>query len=548
MVALADKHKRVFQDLRKQATTAAQGSNFYHWLLTPGALPRQFAVKMIDPWPGDIDVARNLCKGYFTASGAAIPFAHDLWEEIDAYPQWQHTLHGFTWLRDLRALGGDQCRRLARQLVDRWIDHNDRWDEGIWQPDVLGQRISMWLSTYDFFCGSADDRFQERYLASLMRQSKHLYRTFPGNLQGLPLLRAAKGLVFAGLAFPNRESWAMLGFECILAELPRQILKDGGHISRSPQMLAETLQIMLDLRCALYRANLPVPDVLQISIDRAGQALKFFRFADKKLALFHGGQESDATLLDTIQAQVPNTGKPDPALRESGFERAVLGRAMLLLDTGTIPAGPYENRYHSAPLAFEFAFGRDRIFTNCGSHPLNEDWQQVLRHTAAHNALTVNGRPVHDFTESGTIVRHHDPITCTRAETKDTCLLDASHNGYTRAGVTHRRRFYMSRQGQDLRGEDTLTSPQAPKKSRHIDIRFHLHPRTTVTLNEAGDEARIELPGGTAWRFYAVGGQLSMESSICFNSGIRPAKTRQLVISAAMTEATLQIKWALQRL
>ena len=547
MVAIAEKHLRVLSDLRKQATTAAQSSNFYHWLLSSGSMPRQFAVKMIDPWPGDAEAGRTLCKGLFTSNGANIPFAQDLWSETDAFPQWQDNLHGFTWLRDLRALGGDAARRVARDIVGFWMHQNDRWDARIWRPDILGQRITMWLATYDFFCGSANEEYQDRYFACLMRQSKHLARTFPGGLEGVPLLKAARGLIFAGLAFPGREEWVVQGFDCVLKELPKQIFKDGGHASRSPLMLVETLQIMLDLRCALYRANLSVPETLQKSIERAGAALKFFRYGDRKLALFHGAQEGDAALLDALQAQVAITGKPENTLPDSGFERVTLGRSVLLLDSGVIPEKPYDRVYHSAPLAFEFSYGRERIFTNCGSHPVHADWQQVLRHTAAHNALTINGHPVHDLHEDGSIIRQHAPVACTRVETKENCLIDAVHDGYGRAGITHRRRFYLSEQGCDLRGEETLSAKKAPRKPRRVDLRFHLHPRVLVNLSDDGQEAMLQLPGGSTWKFFATSGKLTLENSVAFHHGIRPAKTRQLVVVAALGEETLQIKWALQR-
>lgn len=547
MVALADR-MRVLQDWRKQAETAAHGSNIYNWLLSSGALPRGFAVKMIDPWPGQVESGRAMCKGLFISGGASIPFAHDLWSETDQYPQWTPILHGFTWLRDLRALGGDQARRLARQIVDRWMDYNDRWTASIWRADILGQRIAMWLSTYDFFCGSADERFQERYTGSLMRQARHLSRVFPEQLDGIALLQAAKGLIFAGLAFPGREAWAAQGFDCVLSELPKQILKDGGHVSRSPQMLAETLQIMLDLRCALYRANLPVPEALQKSLERAGQALKFFRHGDRKLALFHGGQEDDAAMLDAMQAHILSAGRPDISLRESGFERAQIGRGLLLIDAGQVPDSPYDRTHHSAPLAFEFSFGRDRIFTNCGGHPGNADWRQVLRHTAAHNALTLNGRPVHDFDSDGNILHRHAPIQYSRVDAKDSCLIDATHTGYARAGISHRRRFYLTAQGQDLRGEETLVAKKPPSRPRQIDVRFHLHPKVLVSFDPGKEEALLQLPGGAKWRFYAVHAELKIESSIHFGAGIRPAKTQQLVVSAPLLTERHQIKWALQRI
>lgn len=554
MTILAEKPLQVWNDLRQQAAIAAQGSSFYHWILSPGTLPRQFAVKMIDPWPGNQDVARQMCKGLFTAGGANIPFAYDLWNEADAFPQWQEILHGFSWLRDLRSLGGDSSRRLARQLVERWIEQNDRWNADIWQPDILGRRIAIWLSNYDFFCGSAGNDFQERLTASLMRQAKHLSRTFPGTLKGLPLLHAAKGLVYAGLSFPDRESWVVQGFDCILKELPKQMLKDGGHVSRSPQQLAEALQIMLDLRCALYRANLPVPGSLQRQIELGGQALRFFRYADRRLALFHGAQEGEADLLDAIQSYIPLGGRPEQTLRESGYEKALLGRSVLILDTGAVPDRPYDKVCHSAPLAFEFAHGRERIFTNCGSHPLNPEWKQVLRHTAAHNALTLNGRPVHDFHEDGTIIRPHARIDSTRVDTKESTLIDAVHNGYARAGIAHRRRFYLSEKGYDLRGEETLSLIRAdrhlksPPRTRRVDIRFHLHPDVVAVLDRDGTAATLELSGGSNWSFKVIGGVLSLENSICFAAGTRPAKTSQLVISGQFQGEPSLFKWGLRKL
>src|SRR3546814_11501482 len=44
-----------------------------------------------------------------------------------------------------------------------------------------------------------------------------------------------------------------------------------------------------------------------------------------------------------------------------------------------------------------------------------------------------------------------------RQENEAGTWVDAGHDGYARRfGIEHRRRFYLSSNGQDLRGEDTL--------------------------------------------------------------------------------------------
>ena len=65
--------------------------------------------------------------------------------------------HGFTWLRDLRALGTDAARLRARALVSDWIATRRRTTPVAYRPDVAGARIAAWLGHYDFFAATADD-------------------------------------------------------------------------------------------------------------------------------------------------------------------------------------------------------------------------------------------------------------------------------------------------------------------------------------------------------------------------------------------------------
>lgn len=547
MSALVEKPFLFFEAVRRQAASAACGSPFYNWLLSSGTLPEYLAVKLVDPWPGQPEIGRAMCRGLLSHAGATLSYDRNLWEDVRGVAHWHDYAHGFSWLRDLRALGGDGSRRLARHLVDSWITSCDRWEPDIWRADLIGDRLAMWLVLFDFFCGSADEEFQQRYFSSLLRQARHLSRNLPGNLEGLSLLRAAKGLVYAGLSLPGRDSWVLQGFQVILREIPKQLLPDGGHISRSPEQLLEFCRILLDLRYALNRSNLPVPAVMKEAMLRAGQALRFFRYADKKLGLFHGGQEGNTLLLDAIQSQIPVPGKLLYSLPQTGFERVSLGRSLLLFDCGTsfsAQAGC------ASPLSFEFVFGKERVFTNCGGHPIIPEWQRVLRRTAAHNNVTIDGLSVCNFEASGAPDRRKTSTTCTRAETRDTCLLDASWGISGR--ILHRRRLYLSDQGYDLRGEETLTvqterTVSAEGEPCAVAVRFHLHPRVLASLDKEAQEVSLRLPGGTGWKFYAVGGALSLENSVYFGSGAQPQKTWQIVVRHDLTDETLQVKWALQR-
>jgi uncharacterized heparinase superfamily protein len=535
--------------VKRQAEIAACGTVFYNWLLSKGQTPNQLNIKLTDPWPGQVDVGRMMNHGILMQHGMSLKIDENFWDNVDSHQAWSEIVHGFSWMRDLRAAGGDVSRKLARQLVAEWLEKYDRWDAKVWRPDIMGQRIAMWISFYDFFCGSADEDFQKRYFASLTRQTRHLARSLSSNLSGIPLLLAAEGLIYAGLSLSEEDNWTLRGFEIILREIPKQIRKDGSHISGNPENILKATQILLDLRYGLNRASLPVPKVIQDSLERMGTALRFFSYPDHKLALFHGGQEAEPQIIDTALSQIRNTKRPAKDVVIGGFERVMQGRAVLMIDTGMVPDAPYNRQYHSAPLAFEFAYGRDRIFTNCGGHAFNPDWQQGLRHTAAHNTLCINNKPIHDFLPSGEIVKPHGPICSVRRENKEACLIDVSHDAYRPShGIDHKRRFFLSRQGHDLRGEDSLLSRVPLSKPLPVSIRFHLHPRVQILGMEENGDITFTIPSGITWRFCAVGATASLETSVFLGSGVKPQKSRQIVLNGDMTGDEFLVKWALQKI
>ena len=113
--------------------------------------------------------------------------------------------------------------------------------------------------------------------------------------------------------------------------------------------------------------------------------------------------------------------------------------------------------------------------------------------------------------------------------------------------ASHINAVYLSDQGLDIRGEDTLSCDLAPEDALDVTLRFHLHPRALVSLVQEGQEALIRLPSGLGFRFFAVGGTLTLDNSIYLGTGLKPIKTKQLVVTSRMIEANHQLKWALQR-
>lgn len=534
--------------------TLAFGNPLYSLTLGRGGPTRLEAVPP-DPWPGDADRGAALCAGEYRFAGRTLVSEIPLWQPVGVGDAFLAELHGFDWLRDLRAVGGDAARRQARNLVGSWIDRHDSWHVLTWRPDVLGLRIANWLGTHDFYCASADDRFRARIFASLFRQTRHLARALPGRMEGAPLLIALKGLFYGMLCLPGSESRMEPAQKLLAQALKEQVLPDGGHVQRSPSIHLDLLRHLIDLRALMRAAKAEVPEALQHAIDRMTPAVRFFLHGDGGLALFNGTREGEAVLVDTALAQADAPGRPLKSARHCGFERIQAGRTLVLMDVGQPPTVGLDVGTHAGTLSFELSVGRARMIVNCGSmaglDPAPNGaqaaaWALALRGTAAHSTLTVDDTNSSEAVADGGLARRPSKVTVERQEEDGAVLIEASHDGYRRPfGLTHHRRLFVNPTGDDIRGEDRLEGDG----NRPFALRFHLHPSVQVSAVQAGNAALLRLGGGAGWRLRANGGDLTIEESIYCGDGSDIRRSSQIVISGrtgAGKTPTL-VKWGLRR-
>ena len=509
-------------------------------------IPDHLLVRPVDPWQGDAQIGGHLANGAFQMGEEQFVLRGTTWCPLGMSQIWLNYLHSFNWLRDLRAFGGDKARFAGAAYIKNWIDLNrDKKSEG-WRADRLGARLTMWISHYDFFAAHDED-FQDMFFPSIVSQARHLMRSVQ-SVEGLERLYAAQGLLYAGLALEGHEPMVEKALEILSGECSAQILSDGGHVTRSPEALLYALKVYLDVRSALAAGAYPIPEKILHAIDRMGPALRFFVYSDKHLGVFNGGRKNNPELIDSVLAQAGIRGKILSNLPSMGYERVTQGRTLLMIDTGKVPPWPHDRHVHTAPLSFEMAYGKERIFVSCGAHPSSEEWNETLRSTAAHNALCIDHRNACEIRTNGHLGRKVQQPYVKRDESRKACLIDMSHDGYLPLnGITHTRRLFLCEQGTDFRGEDTLDCMTTPARPMDIAIRFHLHPRVIVSLVQSEDEALIRIPSGAGWRFQHTGGRLALENSIYVGAGSQPRRTKQLVIYGQMTGDQTRIKWALQR-
>ncbi|KAA5613734.1 heparinase [Rhodovastum atsumiense] len=504
-------------------------------------VPDAPALPVRDPWPGDPVRGAELLKGVLSLGGGSTVMRLGSFPDIKGTPGLRAAAHGFTWLRDLRALGTDAARMRARGLVADWIA-SPVADEIAERPDVAGARIAAWLGHYDFFAASADDAFRQKLMARLVADARALAATLPPEELDARALTALKGLIAAAVALPDHAAFLTRALRVLPQELARQVLPDGGHVERSPAQLMAALQDLTEIRALLQAAQAQPPQVLSVAIERMAPALRSLRHGDGGLALFNGTVEELSGLVDLVLAQAGRSGRAPSALTETGFHRLQAGRSVLIVDCGVPPPPKLDRFAHAGTLSFELSIGRDRMIVNCGAAPAaGPEWRDATRATAAHSTLVIADTSSSELKPEG-LGRRPAHVEAQRQEAAGAHWLEASHDGYRRPfGAVHRRRLYMAESGEDIRGED-LVEAESPQP---FVLRFHLHPDVEGALQQDGEAVLLRLLGGSTWRLRADGARLTLEESI-YLGGPEPRRTEQVVLSTSQ-DGPQTVKWAITK-
>ena len=539
---------QMIDTLKNKAGHMAYNSVLYDWSLRTDTPPDRLIIKPVDPWRGNARRAKELLSAAGVVERTGPQWLDEWWMPYSADEVWISHIHSFSWLRDLRTLGGARAREQGRLMIENWIENYPSWDSQSWRSDILGRRLSMWVCHYDYFCDNFDPDFDDILLGSMLKQAKHLSNILSSREHGSTHLQAIKGLLYAGIALDGCRKLADQALDALNKALNEQIFKDGGHISRSPACMLDVLKILVDIRSALQTSAYPTPDLLETKIGALSAALRTLRYRDRKLALFHNSQEGEVEEIDSILAQAGTHTKMPTSLPDTGFERMEVGRGLLVMDTGSTQKFPYDKIGHTSPLAFEFSYGKERLLVSCGTHPTSKEWKDALRFTAAHNTACIDYRNACELRKDGHFGRKVTHTHVHRENSRDAALIVASHNGYVPLnGITHSRKVYLADEGHDMRGEDDFACTFELVKPVETALRFHIHPSVTASLINDGKEVLLRMRGGAGWRFKHDVGRLELEDSVYIGNGINPRKTKQIAIYGKMSSDHARVKWSFKR-
>ena len=497
-----------------------------------------------DPYPGEPSRADELLHGRYRFLGEERGArGSPPWRVADASPAWWAEAEAFDWLRDFRAHGSAAAGRKARDLCQSWFEA--RHPDIAWRPDVLGRRIAAWLAHAGFLLRDADARFHGAFLASLGAQVRRLERTAPRAPDGAGRLAAGAALVLAGLALARAERCQARGLRLLESEIRRQILSDGGHVSRNPSTLLFAFAELVRAQSAHRALGREVPSFLGHAVERIAPMLRLLRHGDGGLALFNGGAEESALVIDTLLGEAKVDRAPFVSAPHGGYERLRAERLVLCLDAGAPPPRPFDHDAHAGVASFELSVGRERLVVNCGAAPThNREWWAASRASAAHSALVIDDTNAIGLAPNGGVNRRPAPPRVHRRDTEDGSAIEIDHDGYRELfDIQHSRALALAADGASIEGEDRLSGG----RTKPYTVRFHLHPRVSASLVRDGRAALLRLGEGAGWVFATEDGRLGLEDSVYLGERGETWRGEQLVINATHTGGASQVRWRFDR-
>ncbi|MFC6491154.1 heparinase II/III family protein, partial [Nitratireductor sp. GCM10026969] len=364
----------------------------YRWRYT-GRTPERLLIAPPDLRLADPEIARQIYHGRFLLAGHLVEAGGQSPFHIEVRNRaWREALHGFRWLRHLNAAQSDLSAANARALVTDWMAlHGKRITGLAWHPAVTARRVIAWLQHSSVVLQGADLAFYRHYLKMIAVQIRYLRSMAPEMQDGEEKLRARVALAFAALSLPTSVSALRNATRNLTEELDRQILPDGGHVSRNPRAVMELLADLLPLRQTYANQSEPPPEALVGAVERMLPALRFFRHRDGSIARFNG---MGVTIHDRVAAILRHDdtgGAPLSHAPHSGYERLAMGTTTVIADTAAPPPPELSNFAHAGCLSFELSSGRHQFIVNCGIDNYGDEaFRPLARATAAHSTATLN--------------------------------------------------------------------------------------------------------------------------------------------------------------
>jgi uncharacterized heparinase superfamily protein len=442
--------------------------------------------------------AGALADGQFSFIGRTVDFSGGVrWRDAELSPLWMFNLHYLGTLTDLMLAG---CTRHAAALLASWCEQfADAWNPVAWHPYPTAQRL-MHLCIASAAAPADGGGFASRALRLAAVHAAYLLQHLEYDLRGNHLLEDACALAFASrfLSGPLAHDCEGVARRLLAAELPEQILADGGHFELSPMYHVIVMQRLLQVMALLGADDPLTRNTLAPAVTRMAHFLEGILCPDGDLPTL-GDSVRDfapppAALLAAARRYGCNGGSPAGMGRtsfvHSGMHVLRSPRLWALLDAGPVCPDYLPGHGQADSLTVEVWCDGACIVGDPGVFDYTGAERAWGRSSRAHSTVTVDDRDTSEVYDSFRVgARAHVGAPVLSGSGVEVCLDTADG----RASFTRRVRLCGTPPSQLEIGDVAVAQPGATVRAR-----LHLHPAVRVLepASEPGHCLTVQSPAG----------------------------------------------------
>lgn len=312
----------------------------------------------------------------------------------------------------------------------------------------------------------------------LMAQYVRLMDNLEYHLMGNHLLENAFSMLFGAYYYRN-EAFFKKASQLLQQQLTEQILTDGGHIERSSMYHQILLFRLLDCLNLVKNNDVFERKYLdKILITYAQKMLNFLQnitFKNGDIPLINDAARNIAPTTKQLisYSNSLNINSLQFRLGATGYRKISKSNYELLMDVSSMTPAYLPGHAHAGALSFLLYVNEKPFLVDTGTSTYQNNKIRALeRSTSAHNTVQVGDFNQSEMWASFRVGRRARTIILSESEHEIT----ASHDGYKRQGVIHKRTFIAENQSIVITDEIIGVSKH-PHKAQ-----LHFHPNVEITI------------------------------------------------------------------
>ena len=181
-----------------------------------------------------------------------------IWKNNNINDRSYKKLHNFFWLFSVDLKSSNE---IIQSIIKSWIEKNSKYNDQVWEIDVLSKRVISWLSNSKLTYEDGNDDFKIEFNFIIRKQLKHLINQINKSDSIDDKIISCTAIILGGLCYQD-EYLRNYGFNLLRKIINKCLDKDLFPKSRSLRQLAFYLKYIILIRELLKDSQHEIPDYL----------------------------------------------------------------------------------------------------------------------------------------------------------------------------------------------------------------------------------------------------------------------------------------------